>query len=54
MISAIFPDVSLEPHKLPPPIKYLFDLLEHQADNYDIDDKLNTVRLWKNNRYTNR
>ena len=50
MMSAIFPDISVEPHKLAPPIKFLFDFLEQQADNYDIDDRPNVVRLWKNNR----
>ncbi|KAI6654202.1 Plexin-A4-like [Oopsacas minuta] len=49
MVCAIFPDVTLEPHKLAPPIKFLFDLLEHLADEYDIDKKEDVIRLWKNN-----
>lgn len=49
MVSAIFPDVSLCPHLLPPPIKFLFDFLEKQAEGYDIDDVEDVIRLWKNN-----
>lgn len=50
MVYAIFPDVTLEPQKLAPPIKFLFDFLEHQAEQYDVDDKETMIRLWKNNR----
>ncbi|KAI6661542.1 Plexin-A4-like [Oopsacas minuta] len=48
MVYAIFPDVMFEPHKLAQPIKYIFDFLDYLVEKYNIDNKDNVLRMWKN------